>query len=102
MKLTHDKLAKLEARRAALDLRIRASIAEEKTRRRREDARGKLLLGMALLMFFRAEPVAARALSPRLLLLLAERDRPLVAALLATLGPIEGAAAFLGTRKAFD
>lgn len=83
MNITLDRLAKLEARRATLDSKIRESLAQEKTRRRREDARAKLLLGAALLVFLRDEPTARRAFAPRLLPLVAERDRALVAALLA-------------------
>ena len=77
-----DKMAKLEARRARADLGIRALAAQERERRRREDARAKIILGGALLAFFRNEPIAARALMPRLLPLIAERDRELVARLL--------------------
>lgn len=75
-------MAKLEARRARADLGIRALAAQERERRRREDARAKIILGGALLAFFRNEPIAARALMPRLLPLIAERDRELVARLL--------------------
>jgi len=73
-----ERRAALEARRARLDLRIRALATEERERRRREDTRGKIILGGALLAFFRKEPVAARALMPRLLQLVHERDRVLV------------------------
>lgn len=75
------KMAKLEARRARADLGIRALVAQERERKRREDARAKILLGGALLALFRNEPIAARALTPRLLPLIAERDRELVARL---------------------
>lgn len=71
----------LEARRAKLDLRIRALASEERERRRREDTRGKIILGGVLLAFFRKEPLAARALMPRLLPLIAERDREMIARL---------------------
>lgn len=77
-----DKLAKLEAQRAALDLKIRAEVRQERERRRRETTRAKIILGGALIALFRAEPVAARALAPRLLPLVPERDRGLVATLL--------------------
>ena len=77
-KLPEERRAALEARRAKLDLRIRALATEERERRRREDTRGKIVLGGALLAFFRKEPVAARALLPRLLPLIAERDREMV------------------------
>lgn len=77
-KLPEERRAALEARRAKLDLRIRALATEERERRRREDTRGKIVLGGALLAFFRKEPVAARALIPRLLPLIAERDREMV------------------------
>ena len=73
-----ERRAALEARRAKLDLRIRALATEERERRRREDTRGKIILGGALLAYFRTEPVAARAIMPRLMLLIAERDRELV------------------------
>lgn len=76
-----DKMAKLEARRARVDLGIRALVAQERERKRREDARAKIILGGALLAFFRNEPIAARALMPRLLPLITERDRELVAKL---------------------
>ena len=81
-KSPEERRAALEARRAKLDLRIRALASEERERRRREDTRGKIVLGGALLVFFRKEPVAARALMPRLLPLIAERDRTLVVRLL--------------------
>lgn len=74
-----NKMAKLEARRAKIDLGMRALATQERERRRREDARAKIILGGALLAFFRNEPIAARALTPRLLPLIAERDRELVA-----------------------
>jgi hypothetical protein len=77
-KLPEERRSALEARRAKLDLRIRALATEERERRRREDTRGKIVLGGALLAFFRKEPVAARALLPRLLPLIAERDREMV------------------------
>lgn len=77
-----DKLAKLEARRAALDLKIRAEETRERERRRREVTRAKIILGGALLALFRAEPVVARALAPRLLPLVSEHDRGTVARLL--------------------
>lgn len=77
-----ERLASLEAQRAKLGLRIRALASDERERRRREDTRGKIVLGGALLAFFRREPVAARALMPRLMPLIAERDRDLVAQLL--------------------
>lgn len=77
-----ERRAALEARRAKLDLRIRALASEERERRRREDTRAKIILGGALLAFFRQEPVAAKALMPRLLPLIAERDRTLVVRLL--------------------
>lgn len=80
-RLPEERRAALEARRAKLDLRIRALATEERERRRREDTRGKIILGGALLAFFRKEPVAAKALMPRLLPLIAERDRHLVARL---------------------
>jgi len=76
-----DKMAKLEARRARVDLGIRALAAQERERRRREDARAKIVLGGALLAFFRNEPIAARALTPRLMPLIVERDRELIARL---------------------
>ncbi|PKQ07867.1 MAG: hypothetical protein CVT72_01655 [Alphaproteobacteria bacterium HGW-Alphaproteobacteria-11] len=78
-KSPNERRAVLEAQRARLDLRIRALTAQERERSRREDARAKIILGGALLAFFRREPVAARALVPRLLPLVAERDRDLVA-----------------------
>ena len=81
-KTPEERRAALEARRAKLDLHIRALASEERERRRREDTRGKIVLGGALLVFFRKEPVAARALMPRLLPLIAERDRTLVVRLL--------------------
>lgn len=77
-KQPEERRAALEARRAKLDLRIRALVSEERERRRREDTRGKIILGGALLAYFRAEPVAARAIMPRLMPLIAERDRELV------------------------
>lgn len=80
-----DKLAKLEARRAALDLRIRIALAKEKERRRREDTRGKIVLGGALLALFRSEPVIARALTPKLLQMIVGRDREQVCQLLQAL-----------------
>lgn len=73
-----ERRAALEARRAKLDLRIRALATEERERQRREDTRGKIILGGALLAYFRKEPVAARAIMPRLMPLIAERDRELV------------------------
>lgn len=81
-KSPEERRAALEARRAKIDLRIRALASEERERRRREDTRSKIILGGALLAFFRMEPVAAKALMPRLLPLIAERDRALVARLL--------------------
>ncbi|MDP2123262.1 MAG: hypothetical protein Q8J92_02670 [Parvibaculum sp.] len=75
MSVASTKLAKLEAQRAALDLRIRAASTKEKERRRREDTRGKIVLGGALLALFRSEPVIARALMPKLLQMIAGRDR---------------------------
>ncbi len=79
-----NRLDRLRQRAAALDLRIRRAASEERERRRREDARSKIVIGGALLALLRAEPVAARALAPRLLPLIAERDRELIAALLST------------------
>lgn len=79
----NDRLNRLRQRAAAIDLRIRRVAAEERERSRKEDARGKLLLGIALLAYMRTEPVAGRALAPRLLPLVAERDRGIVARLLA-------------------
>ena len=73
-----ERRAALEARRAKLDLRIRALASEERERRRREDTRAKIMLGGALLAYFRKEPIAARAPMPRLLPLIAERDREVV------------------------
>lgn len=81
---TVDKKAELEARRAKIDLSIRALAAQERDRKRREDARAKILLGGALLAFFRHEPIAARALMPRLMPLIAERDRELIVRLFGT------------------
>ncbi len=83
-KSPEERRAALEARRAQLDLRIRALATEERERRRREDTRAKIVLGGALLAFFRKEPIAAKALMPRLLPLIAERDREMVARLLDT------------------
>lgn len=80
--MTDDKLTRLRQRAAALDLKIRRAAADERERRRREDVRSKIILGGALLAFLRAEPVAARALAPRLMPLVSERDRPFVAAAL--------------------
>jgi hypothetical protein len=77
-KTPEERRAALEARRAKLDLRIHALASEERERRRRADTRGKIVLGGALLAFFRKEPVAAKALMPRLLPLIAERDREMV------------------------
>ena len=77
-KTPEERRAAREARRAKLDLRIHALASEERERRRREDTRGKIVLGGALLAFFRQEPVAAKALMPRLLPLIAERDREMV------------------------
>lgn len=77
-----ERRAALEARRARLDLRIRALASAERERRRREDARAKIILGGALLAFFRREPVAAKAFMPRLLPIITERDRHLVARLM--------------------
>ena len=81
-KSPEEQRAALEARRAKLDLRIRALAREERERRRREDTRGKIILGGALLAFFREEPVAAKALMPRLLPLIAERDLDLATRIL--------------------
>lgn len=78
LKSPEERRVALEARRAKLDLRIRALASEERERRRREDTRGKIVLGGALLAFFRQEPVAAKALMPRLLPLIAERDREVI------------------------
>lgn len=78
LKSPEERRTALEARRAKLDLRIRALASEERERRRREDTRGKIVLGGALLAFFRQEPVAAKALMPRLLPLIAERDREVI------------------------
>lgn len=78
LKSPEERRAALEALRAKLDLRIRALASEERERRRREDTRGKIVLGGALLAFFRQEPVAAKALMPRLLPLIAERDREVI------------------------
>lgn len=78
LKSPEERRAALEARCAKLDLRIRALASEERERRRREDTRGKIVLGGALLAFFRQEPVAAKALMPRLLPLIAERDREVI------------------------
>lgn len=78
LKSPEERRATREARRAKLDLRIRALASEERERRRREDTRGKIVLGGALLAFFRQEPVAAKALMPRLLPLIAERDREVI------------------------
>ena len=77
-KSPEERRGALEARRAKIDLRIRALASEERERRRREDTRGKIVLGGALLAFFRQEPVAAKALMPRLLPLIADRDREMV------------------------
>lgn len=77
-KSPEERRTALEAQRAKLDLRIRALASEERGHRRREDTRAKIILGGALLAFFRREPVAARALMPRLLPMIAERDRDLV------------------------
>lgn len=73
-----DRLAELTARQVKLDLNIRALAARERERRRRDDARAKIILGSALLVFFRREAIAERALMPRLLPLMAERDRELI------------------------
>ena len=73
-----ERRAALEAQRARLDLRLRALASGERERRRREDTRAKIVLGGALLAFFRREPVAARALMPKLVLLIAQRDRDLI------------------------
>lgn len=81
-KSLEERRAALHARRAKLDLRIRALATEERERRRREDTRAKIVLGGALLAFFRKEPIAARALMPRLMPLIAERDREIAARLL--------------------
>ena len=77
-KSPEERRAALEARRAKLDLRIRALATEERERRRRGDSRAKIVLGGALLAFFRKEPFAAKAFMPRLLPLIAERDREMV------------------------
>lgn len=82
LKSSEERRAALEARRAKIDLRLRALANEERERRRREDTRAKIILGGALLAFFRQEPVAAKALMPRLLPLIAERDREIVVRLL--------------------
>ncbi len=76
-----ERVAHLEARRAGLDLKIRAIAAKEREQRRRQDTRGKIILGAALLAFLRGEPVAARAFLPRLLPLVAERDHATILAL---------------------
>lgn len=78
-KLSTERLADLSARKAKIDLNIRALTSQERERKRREDTRAKIILGGALLAFFRREPIASRALGPRLLSLIAERDRALVA-----------------------
>ncbi len=54
-KSPEERRAALEARRAKLDLRIRALATEERERRRREDTRAKIVLGGALLAFFRRD-----------------------------------------------
>jgi hypothetical protein len=68
-----DKLAKLDAQRAALELKIRAVLAKEKERSRREETRGKIVLGGAVLALF---------ISPRLLRMVANRDRERVSQML--------------------
>lgn len=77
-----DKLAKLDAQRAALELKIRAVLAKEKERSRREETRGKIVLEGAVLALFISEPVVARALTPRLLRMVANRDRERVSQML--------------------
>lgn len=73
-----ERVKKLEAQKAAIDLRLQRLAAYEKDRRRREDTRAKIILGAAVLAFLRRDPVAARAFQPRLLPLVAERDRSVV------------------------
>jgi hypothetical protein len=82
VKPTKARISQLEARRAQIDLRIRALATQERERRRRDDARAKIVLGGALLAFLRREPLASRAFLPRLLPLVAERDQALVSQLM--------------------
>lgn len=78
-----DKLAKLEAQRAALDLKIRAEVRQERERRRREDTRAKIIVGGAFIALLRSEPIMARALAPKLLPFVAKSDQAQVKALFA-------------------
>lgn len=73
---------KLKARRAAIDLSLQRLAALEKEQRRRDETRAKIILGGALLALFRNEQIAARALTPRLLAIVKDTDKPLINELL--------------------
>ncbi|KAB7740724.1 hypothetical protein F2P47_06670 [Parvibaculum sedimenti] len=101
----HDaRLEKLNARRAALDLKINRLVAVEKERRRREDTRMKIIIGGALIALAKRDAVSVKALADQMRPLIEERDRPALTALFQADGwaLLEGLAARQEARRARD
>lgn len=90
MATVSDKMVRLEARRAALDLRIRAEATKSRERARREDARLKIIIGGALIALAKTDAVSARALADRVLPLISARDGVALTALIQSIKPADG------------